>query len=219
MKYLLLLVSFILVGCISAPPERFSSNSMPRPMINAHAITLHPVSINGARPAEESLEKAVKTLRPFLQGEITIAPLVNHHLPFSVPTNCVVRLSNVKPSVTNVILGYVPAGPGIGRGVFTRFTDDHQQIVFSSENVRKMSMPFFSQEEAWILVQLHELGHVVGIPAEPDHTWDDGHCTNPRCVMYSKIDWRSILAGIVALGPPRSFCRKCTRELEAAKNL
>jgi predicted Zn-dependent protease len=111
----------------------------------------------------------------------------------------------------------VTAAPGISRGLFTRFEDGHQQIVFSASGVRAMRGPFFSERAAWVLVQTHELGHVLGVPASSDHTWHDGHCTEPRCVMYPKTDWRSVMAGILALGPPRGFCAKCEAELRSAR--
>src|SRR5204863_7382564 len=113
-------------------------------------------------------------------------------------------------------LAYVPSANGVQRGRFTRYADGHQQIVFSAEGIGAMQGLFFSQRDAWILVLTHELGHALGVPAGAGHAWQDGHCTNPRCVMYPQRDFRSTIAAVFALGPPHAFCKDCRAELRAS---
>jgi hypothetical protein len=210
---LLLFFTSALAGCAARPDPAAKVEGVNRALIDADVVMIHPVSINGAHSPEGTLETAINRLRPFLRGEVRVAPLVEKNLPTTVPASPVVRLSDIPPSPTDITLAYVPSADGVGRGLYTRYADGHQQIVFSVVGVAAMKGPFFSERAAWTLVQTHELGHVLGVPADASHAWKDGHCTNPRCVMYPEMDFRSGIAAVFVLGPPRNFCAACRAEL------
>jgi hypothetical protein len=212
---LLLLLAVDGAGCAACPEPSAKLPGLNRALLDADVVTIHPVSLNGAHAPRGTMEAAISRIRPYLRGELRIAPMVTRDLGGPVPAQPAVRLSHVTPGPTEVILAYVPAAKGIGRGLFTRFEDGHQQIVFSTEGINAMSGWFFSTRDAWTLVQTHELGHALGIPASADHAWADGHCTQPRCVLYPRMDARSVLSALFAFGPPRGFCGKCRGELQA----
>lgn len=72
----------------------------------------------------------------------------------------------------------------------------------------------------WTLT--HELGHVLGVPASSSHCWSvprlpGRHCTHPECVMYTGLDWRVVVTGILR-GWPLDYCTRCSAELDAARN-
>jgi len=60
----------------------------------------------------------------------------------------------------------------------------------------------------WLMIVPHELGHAMGVPSDPSHQWHDGHCTDPRCVMYPTVDGKAILSAVFEFGPPKGFCDK-----------
>lgn len=71
-------------------------------------------------------------------------------------------------------------------------------------------------------VVAHEFGHWMGIPARSFHD-DKGHCTNPRCIMYSgPSNWDAakvfqLVFANVFTGPPIRYCKYCAEELEEMK--
>ncbi len=42
-------------------------------------------------------------------------------------------------------------------------------------------------------VTQHEVGHLLGLVADGRHG-EHGHCTDPRCILYARPDWRAVLA-------------------------
>jgi hypothetical protein len=66
------------------------------------------------------------------------------------------------------------------------------------------------------LTVLHEVGHWFEIPGRDHHlsSVDYGHCSNPRCVMYSgsRVNPCVILSNLVT-GPPLQFGPECAEEL------
>ena len=68
----------------------------------------------------------------------------------------------------------------------------------------------------------HEFGHWMGIPARNFHN-DNGHCTNPRCIMYSgPSNWDAakvfqLIFANIFTGPPTRYCKYCAEELEEMK--
>lgn len=214
------MLAFWIGGCAADPDPAAKVERVNHALINAAVVTIHPVRINGARPPDGTLEAAVDRIRPFLRGELRIAPFADSKqiIPATLPANETLNVRNrdIAPSPSEIILAYVPAAPGVERGLSTLFDDGHQQILFSVAGIVRMKGLFFSERDAWILVQTHELGHILGVPADAGHSWHDGHCTNPRCVMYPRMDWCAVFAAVFALGPPRDFCDRCKSELKAA---
>ncbi|MHC4758057.1 MAG: hypothetical protein ACYTE8_05330, partial [Planctomycetota bacterium] len=69
------------------------------------------------------------------------------------------------------------------------------------------------------LVILHELCHALRVPARKEHVkkGNDGHCSNPNCILYPTIDFNSAISAILHLGPPKGLCKQCREEVLAVQ--
>lgn len=95
-------------------------------------------------------------------------------------------------------------------------------VVLHRSVIDRRSNLFVSREKLYQWTITHELGHVLGVPADNSHIWDvpgigAGHCTHPECVMYTGFDWRVLVTGLLR-GWPMDFCRLCAAELAAARD-
>lgn len=126
------------------------------------------------------------------------------------------------------ILVAVLPGPKHGRGVtgfataVARANDDFRTglVVLHESVIEERSGLFVSETRLWEWTLTHEIGHVLGVPASNTHLWRvpglGPHCTHPECVMYTGVDWRVVVSGILR-GWPLDFCAVCAGELRAAR--
>lgn len=190
-------------------------------MLRADRVTIYPISVHGAYPPESAIESAVERLRPSFQGDVIVEDPAHIEIEgadegaISIP---VVSSQQVKPGPGVITLVFVPEVKGDFRGIYIAFDDARQQITFDAKAISEMTMPFFNKRQAWEVVITHELGHVIGVPADAEHKWDKGHCTDPSCVMYPGVDPRSVIRAIVSLGPPMDLCGKCEAEITRAQH-
>jgi predicted Zn-dependent protease len=138
----------------------------------------------------------------------------------------------IEPSVPGnvVLLAIVPADPGYNHTGYMRglhmLCDDGGAmawrvggaLVTVQVNVINRRAMFGPAQRAlleWTL--FHELGHALGVPADPSRiTMKLGaHCTYPHCVMYSPVDLRWIVS-LFLNGWPMELCAKCDEELREA---
>jgi len=77
-----------------------------------------------------------------------------------------------------------------------------------------------STRNLWEWTLTHAAGHVLGVPAKNSHVWVvpglGPHCTRPECVMYTGVDWRVVLSGLLH-GWLIDFCASCAGELADAR--
>ena len=67
---------------------------------------------------------------------------------------------------------------------------------------------------------LHEFCHALRLPARKDHVQDgnEGHCSNPNCILYPAIDFNSAVKAILHRGLPKSLCKMCEEEIYTVQN-
>lgn len=86
--------------------------------------------------------------------------------------------------------------------------------------IRGRSGFFVSYHKLYEWTLTHELGHVLRVPASNSQIWNvpglGPHCTHPECVMYTGLDWRVVVSGVLH-GWPLDFCSECAMELSAAR--
>lgn len=189
-------------------------------MIQADTVYLDVVSVDGQAVPEEALQRAVTRLTAHTIGQFVIRPTVELRLPESaegqVPRGRIAP-PDAEGQLDRVALVFARNVEGGSRGVFMRMQDDWQQILFSSQRIQETASVFFLEDQVWEFVIYHELGHALGVPESAGHRWHAGHCTHPDCVMYPKIDARSITTFLIRQGPPMDFCRRCAAEIRAAR--
>lgn len=129
-----------------------------------------------------------------------------------------------------VALIAVMPGPAEGRGVTgyaTLAARDPDQalirgvVVMNDSVIRARANWFIPRTKLYQWTLTHELGHVLGVPADRSHIrqvqgLNGNHCTHPECVMYTGVDWRVIVSGLLH-GWPMNFCEVCRQELRAAR--
>lgn len=130
-----------------------------------------------------------------------------------------------------VALVAVTPGPDDGRGVTgyaTRAGRDPDQamirglVVMHDSVIQRRSNWFMPRSKLYQWTLTHELGHVLGVPADRTHIryvqgLGGGHCTHPECVMYTGVDWRIVVSGLLH-GWPMNFCEVCQEELRSARS-
>ncbi|MBL9000257.1 MAG: hypothetical protein JNK25_03890 [Phycisphaerae bacterium] len=94
-------------------------------------------------------------------------------------------------------------------------------VVFLNASViHRRSSWLVSKSRLYEWTLTHELGHVLGVPASNSHIWAvpglGPHCTHPECVMYTGLDWRVVLSGVLN-GWPLDFCDGCASELRSVR--
>ena len=71
-------------------------------------------------------------------------------------------------------------------------------------------------------ILIHELGHALGLVANPDHERpeDKGHCTRAGCVLASRTPrskTHGAFAALFAGKVPYKYCKRCRRDVAAAR--
>ncbi len=93
-------------------------------------------------------------------------------------------------------------------------------VVLRASAILRVSNWFVSAEKLWEWTLTHEAGHVLGVPASNSHVWNvpglGAHGTQPECVMYTGLDWRVVVSGLLH-GWPLDFCGCCAGELSTAR--
>jgi hypothetical protein len=93
-------------------------------------------------------------------------------------------------------------------------------VVLCRSAIHRRSNWFVSESKLTRWTLTHEIGHVLGVPASSTHKWIvpglGVHCTHPECVMYTGVDWRVVVTGLLK-GWPLDFCDPCKAELERAR--
>lgn len=92
--------------------------------------------------------------------------------------------------------------------------------VLYQSPIRRRSNWFVSEAKLWEWTLTHEIGHILGVPANREHKWIVKglgiHCTHPECVMYTGVDWRVVLSGLLH-GWPLDFCEVCSEEMRKVR--
>lgn len=149
----------------------------------------------------------------------------------------VIALPNPDGPVANLIpfiepgvaLVAVTPGPVEGRGITGRATiaardpdlSPHVGVVVMYDSViRGRANWFVPRAKLYQWTLTHELGHVLRVPADRSYirtvrNLGGDHCTHPECVMYTGVDWRVVVSGLLH-GWPMEFCKVCQEELRAA---
>jgi len=222
----LIFVCHLLAGCGTwhARPERSDrSIGLHKALITADRIVINRISVNDAVAPTLQWNRTIEEFRKYVCGEV----IVNDVIGVTVPTDengyitgsQSVDLDEVGPHSITVI--FLPKMKGDKRGVCSTNYDGKQQVSrqvvrYNKDKIDGAAFMFVSKEQVWEMVLLHELGHALGVPANPSHIWDVGHCTNPCCVMYPKPDFRSVCAFFFH-GFPNDFCQECRAELLSVK--
>jgi tetratricopeptide (TPR) repeat protein len=201
------------------------------PLVNGRLVTIELIAVNEQFFPVRSLEKAVRKWDQYIAGAVEITqgqPVKldlgeDRALSNKQFEEIVLRCKYSGQSAINLIVApdfeyfktrgrYKYESPG--RNV-------RQTISINAKicNESASKIPLVSEEDFWSVVILHELCHALNVPARKMHAHVDGqHCAKPECVLYSRVDARSVTAGILTLGPPRGLCRLCREEiLEAQK--
>lgn len=216
-------------GSADADPNALTT-PVYEPLVNGKIVTLEVISVNGQKAPDKSVEKAIKTFSKYVAGEVrtvdgdpvqlglgdddaltkqqfeSIVDGAKHHGQCAI---IIVIAADFDFFYKEGDYSYQWSSDG----------DIQQSIKLNARVIDESApeVPMVSRETFWQMVTLHELCHALGVPAHKSHSWSNDHCTNPRCILYPKVDGRSISASILHLGPPLDLCKTCRAEIRKAQ--
>jgi hypothetical protein len=87
--------------------------------------------------------------------------------------------------------------------------------VIARDTLRGEAFLTVRGDEIERFVVQHEIGHLLGLVSDDAHEYE-GHCTDPRCILYAGVDLRALLANwwrVFTGRLPDSLDAACRREL------
>jgi len=221
-------------GC-ALPPAPAGPNALNQPInlpvVNGRLVTVRVFAVNGAELPGGSVEDAVAWLDRYVAGDVRL--LATRPLELAANDDGVVTrrqlyehrdtLADNRPCDITVYV--VPRFSDFShRGFADMVGGPTGHLVALHQTVMEARRSILSSQVMHELVLKHELGHVLRVPADASHTSGDsasggpgGHCTHPECLLYWGVDTRSVLTGLMRLGPPKDLCRVCRAEVAAAQ--
>ena len=220
----ILMLMSALCGCAMPPaaadPE--SQSCAPyEPLVNGRLVTVKVICVNGQESPGSSMDDAIAIFARHVAGEvrtvrgepITIDTGAN---PLPMESQLVEHWAQRTCFSPSDITVYVT--PGLMdrslRGYCAWLSDDSHVVVLMGNYIDEAGGLF--RETAWKIITAHELCHALQVPADRSHRWRDGHCTRPQCLLYPRVDCRSVLTALMRLGPPTDLCSTCRGEIRAA---
>lgn len=182
----------------------------------AEVVHIDVVSVNGCEIPDGALSRALRGFGRYVRGRIettfqTRQAAVNEKGELTrAELTRILKESGQCPKLTIAIVVTQRMEGFTGRG----FADHRGGVVLNACRMHFGLVRAVPKRRWWALVILHELLHLLWLPAGGDHR-TDGHCTAPWCILYAKVDWRSILVSAFGLRLllPIGLCGRCRRDL------
>lgn len=187
----------------------------------------------GCRPSDAALEAMAEVLRRECRKPAGIEVLVDEEMkevPPEAPVSdawlrvLVQRYSNKMPTDGERAYLHVVSVPWFqerpeGKG--SRGFCAPPLIALAREKLSSYAFLHITLSKIERAVLVHEVGHALGLVDNDEHE-NQGHCTNPTCVMYDSPDLRAILAnapgGLLGI-VPSDFCSECRRDLGRSREV
>jgi hypothetical protein len=135
-------------------------------MLTATEVIIDPVSINGVRPPEESWKTCIRRLQGYVTGKVRVNPFQELTIPLDeegfMTENPKFKTEDM--GLNHLAMVFAPAFRRVNRGLFQRFENDRQMILFDQQGIEESANLFLSKEKIWEIVIFHEIGHALGVP-------------------------------------------------------
>lgn len=233
-----LLGGFYSGGCARLTEARPDPNLLNKPVYEPLAagpeIVVEWVSVNGARPPGDELDRAVAHYRGAVAGEVQL--LEGESIELDLGEDGAVSIEQFDA----IIDRSERTGPFDILVVFASdFDFDEVQAIYTYTHVEDEGKPlpphrirvnvkemgdvgaarlFVTESEIWEFGLTHELFHSLGVPSDRTHAWDGWHCTRVGCLLYpGVVDLRSRTRLVFQRNVPLTLCDDCASELAAAR--
>ncbi|MCK5114347.1 MAG: hypothetical protein KAR11_06245 [Phycisphaerae bacterium] len=217
---LLALLFLVQIGCVATPVSNELNYPVCQRLVNAKLVTVEVVCVNGCAPVDKSLQKAIDGFAKYVGGEVRTVQ--GKPLEVNADSNGLLKLKQLDPIIakrryrgaSDIIIYFVSGLSDYKhRGHYTPLDDGGHVIVIQTQNVDNGTPPLTPREKWWELVIKHEFLHALSVPSNRTHSWSNRHCTHSDCILYPRSDARSIMTGILRLGPPMDLCKTCQNEV------
>ena len=230
------LVLAVLCGCAGRVQTTAKPLNQPARLDLMHAaeVRFEVFSLGNEPIPEDLISRTIERFERNLAGKVVVhfhEPLhadeaiseISREQMFDLFNEMVDEVENpMRAAVFVLILPHV-TGEG-SRGVYRQLTLTNSEnserllghfVTLKRNNLKKFARKMLAvgENKTWELVLYHELGHALNIPYDKARISDGHHCKNPSCVMYQKMDMKSVSAAILRLGPPREYCKDCQAEI------
>ncbi len=115
-------------------------------MLTAAEVIIDPVTINGVRPPEESWKTSIRRLQGYVMGKVRVNPFQELTIPLDeegfMTENP--RFKTQDEGLNHIAVVFAPAFPHVNRGLFQRFEDDRQLILFDRQGIEASVNSFLS---------------------------------------------------------------------------
>ncbi len=214
-------------GCALPPaPADQQALNLPiyKPLVNGRLVTVTIVPVNGAQLPPKCAERAAAWVDRYVGGDVRL--LHDEPLTLSADENGAIsqrqlsqhQMTLKDKGISDITVYVVPLFNDFNkRGFATYFPGAPGHFVGLHQSGIEASKKILSSADMHELVLKHELAHALGVPSNASHNADGWHCTHPECLLYWGADARSILTGLMRLGPPKDLCSVCRAEILAAQ--
>ncbi len=192
-------------------------------LLAGRGVRIQVVRVNGTAYLRQAVEDGIARFASYMaeppQREPDAVDEVevngDGHVTRASLESLIERRRCTEPCDITIFIGSALEAPQYRGQCMTRPNGSHAVVIYAPR-LNRSKPPVLSLRLWWSIVVSHELFHALGLPADRGRRWCGPHCTNPGCILYARVDWRSVCRAIADFHATTDLCADCRREARQA---